>query len=83
MVWQSVWSRIDSCMDLKKRWFLEARPAIRRRPDFFGQTAPKLPSRQTNRRKAVKNEVSNNAGTDTSGDAPASRPKAPSQRFST
>ncbi len=54
----------------KNRWFLKARLAIRRRPDFSGQTAPRLPSRQTNRRKAVKTEVSNNEGTDTSGGCP-------------
>jgi hypothetical protein len=36
-------------------------------PDFPCKPAPRLPSRQTNRRKAVKIEVSNNEGTDTSG----------------
>ena len=44
---------------IENPWFLEARPAIRRRPDFFSQNAPRLPSRQTNRWKAVKTEVSN------------------------
>ncbi len=39
-------------------------------PDFPCKPNPRLPSRQTNRRKAVKTEVSNNEGTDTSGGCP-------------
>ena len=67
----------------ENRWLLEATPAIRRRPDFFGQTAPRLPSRQTNRRKAVKTEVSNNEGTDTSTGRPGKgRPKAQRRKLS-
>ena len=45
-------------------------------PDFPCKPTPRLPFRQTNRRKAVKTEVSNNEGTDTWGLPGQSRPKA-------
>jgi hypothetical protein len=46
-------------------------------PDFPCKPNPRFPSRQTNRRKAVKTEVSNNEGTDTYGGCPGKiRPEA-------
>lgn len=49
-------------------------------PDFPCKPSPRLPSRQTNRRKAVRTEVSNNEGTDTSGGCLARAVPKPSER---
>ena len=70
---QSVWSRIDSLHQIKKRSVSKA-SRNSSPPDFFGQTAPKLPFVKK-MPKAVKNEVSNNAGTITSGVPARAAPK--------
>ena len=49
-------------------------------PTFSARPTPRLPSRQTNRRKAVKTEVSDNERTDTFGGGPARATLKPNGR---
>ena len=59
-------------------WFLTICGPFPALPDFLCEPSPRLPSRQTNRRKTVKTEISNKEGTDTSGGSQAKAVPNPS-----